>query len=142
MPAAQRVFFDTNVLVYQFSHSAPAKRKRAQDLLEDHILDGRAVISSQVVQELMNVSLKKFATKMAAGELALLLTTVLSRLCAHVPTIDFYERALGLYATYSICFYDALILQAALDLGCETLYSEDLQDGQRFGSLVVRNPFA
>jgi predicted nucleic acid-binding protein len=71
-----------------------------------------------------------------------LVSRLLKPLCAHVPTIEFYERSLKLFASHSLGFYDALIIQAANDLGCRTLYSEDLQDGQRFGSLTVKNPFA
>ena len=142
MPAKDRVFFDTNVLVYQFDRTAPAKQKRAERLIERYILDGRAVISSQVVQEFLNVSLKKFATKLSAEELELVMTGLLKPLCAHVPSFDFYERALKLYSSASIGFYDAMILQAALDLGCKTLYSEDLHDGRLFGVLTIKNPFA
>src|ERR1035437_3873124 len=135
MPVKARVFFDTNVLVYQFDRTAPAKQKRAEGLIERHILEGRAVISSQVVQEFMNVSLKKFHTKLSAEELELVMTDLLKPLCAHVPYFDFYKRVLKLYASKSLGFYDAMIIQAAIDLGCKTLYSEDLQAGQQFGTL-------
>jgi predicted nucleic acid-binding protein len=66
---------------------------------------------------------------------------LLAPLCAHTPTIDFYDRAFKIHASNSISFYDALIVQAALDLKCKKLYSEDLQAGQKFDSLVITNPF-
>jgi predicted nucleic acid-binding protein len=135
------VFFDTNVLVYQFDRTAPTKQKRAEGLIERYILEGRAVISSQVIQEFMNVSLKKFDTKLSVEELELVMADLLKPLCAHVPSFDFYERALKLYSSKSVGFYGAMIIQAAVDLGCKTLYSEDLQDGQQFGALTIKNPF-
>jgi predicted nucleic acid-binding protein len=69
------------------------------------------------------------------------MSDMLEPLCAHTPTFEFYERALKLSAQNSLGFYDTLIIQAAMDLRCNILYSEDLQDNQRFGTLVVRNPF-
>ena len=141
MAAKEKVFFDTNVLVYQFDRTAPTKQKRAQGLIEQCILKECAVISSQVVQEFMNVSLKKFHTTLSAEELELVMVGILKPLCAHTPTFDFYERTLKLYASNSTSFYDALIIQAAIDLSCTTLYSEDLQDGRQFGALTITNPF-
>lgn len=141
MSANGRVFFDTNILVYQFDQTAPGKQKRAKELLEKHILEEQAVISSQVVQEFINISTKKFNTKLTIQELQSIMSDLLEPLCVHTPTFEFYERALNLYAQNSLGFYDTLIIQAAIDLRCNTLYSEDLQDNQRFGTLVVRNPF-
>ncbi|MFI5141140.1 MAG: PIN domain-containing protein [Bacteroidia bacterium] len=105
------------------------------------MLDKQAVISSQVVQEFMNVALKQFKIKLSAIELELVMRELLKPLCAHTPNFNFYEQTLKLYSAYSIGFYDALIVQAAIDLGCSTLYSEDLQDGQQFGTVVIKNPF-
>lgn len=141
MPLKDKVFFDTNVLVYQFDRSTPSKQSRAEELIEHCILEKRAAISSQVVQEFMNVALSKFAVKLSAQELEQVMFTLLKPLCSHTPTFEFYQRTLKLYASHSLSFYDALIIQAAMDLGCRTLYSEDLQDGQRFGTITVKNPF-
>ncbi len=51
-------------------------------------------------------------------------------------------RAVHLHQTASLSFWDALIVQAALEGSCKTLYSEDLQAGRRFGELEIENPFA
>ena len=136
-----RVFLDTNILVYQFDHSAPAKQKRAMELVGRSIREESAVISSQVVQEFMNVALNKFKRSLSTAELDAVMTDFLKPLCAHFPTPDFYDRALKLYAANGTSFYDALIVQAALDLNCKLLYSEDLQDGRQIDSLTIKNPF-
>ncbi|HUC88399.1 MAG TPA: PIN domain-containing protein [Candidatus Binatia bacterium] len=141
MPVKDSVFFDTNVLVYQFDKTAPRKQKRAVELIERYGFDGKAVISTQVAQEFMNVALRGFAVKLSPAELELVIDDLLKPLCAHSPNFDFYKQALKLCATNSINFYDALIVQAALDCGCVRLYSEDMQDGQQFGSLTIVNPF-
>lgn len=51
-----------------------------------------------------------------------------------VSAIDLQQRA-------KLSFWDSMVVQAALDAGCDRLYSEDLHDGQRFGALVIVNPF-
>ena len=50
--------------------------------------------------------------------------------------------AAALQQRTQISFWDALVVQAAIEAGCDRLYSEDLNAGQKFGSLVVLNPFA
>ena len=52
-----------------------------------------------------------------------------------------HAAAVALARDHSLAFYDALILAAAIEAGCETLYSEDFQHGRRFGDLMVVNPF-
>lgn len=141
MTAKSRVFFDTNVLVYQFDKTAPRKQKQAIELIERYGFDGRAIISTQVAQEFMNVALKGFAIKLSPIELELVIDDLLNPLCAHSPNFDFYKRALKLCVSNSINFCDALIVQAALDCGCVKLYSEDMQDRQQFDSLTIINPF-
>jgi predicted nucleic acid-binding protein len=141
MATKTKVFLDTNVLVYQFDRSDSFKQQRAEEIVGQSILEETAVISSQVVQEFMNVALTKFSTPLPLEDLESVMT-VLKPLCTHVPTFDFYERTLKLYKSNSTSFYDALIIQAAIDLGCSLLYSEDLQDGRQFGKLTIKNPFA
>jgi predicted nucleic acid-binding protein len=50
-------------------------------------------------------------------------------------------NAIGLQQSSQISFWDAMVVQAAIEAGCDRLYSEDLNAGQRFGSLVIVNPF-
>ena len=66
---------------------------------------------------------------------------MLSPLCEAFPTIALYREALDLHANLGYSFYDALIIAAALEAGCSTLYSEDLQDGQTVRDLKIVNPF-
>ncbi len=131
-----RVFFDTNIMVYAYDERDPVKQKRARELINNN--DG--LISTQVIQEFCNVALVKIKNIDRLG-LEGVLREVLNPILAHVPSTAFYTRAIQLFSDNSISFYDALIVQAALDLDCSILYSEDLQDGQKFGTLQVVNPF-
>lgn len=141
MATATPIFIDTNILVYQFDHIDKAKQVRAQTLMEKLISTEQAVISSQVVQEFANVALNKFKTRPSYDELKTFMDQILKPLCQHFPSFEFYERALTLLQPYNLSFYDSLIVQAASDLGCKTLYSEDLQNGQTYGDVKVVNPF-
>lgn len=66
---------------------------------------------------------------------------LLAPFLAHQPDATFYLRVLETYERYSLSFYDAAIVQAANDLNCTILYSEDLQAGARYGKVKVVNPF-
>ena len=135
-------FLDTNILVYSFDDSAPAKRAIAFQLIENALkTPGSAAISSQVVQEFLNLATRKFAAKMDAPACARYLNLVLLPLCQHYPNALHYQRALQLQARYQLPWYDALIVASAAVLNCSELLSEDFQHGQRFDAISVRNPF-
>lgn len=136
-----KVFLDTSILVYQFDKTNPKKQLKAQKLIESTLLNQTAVISTQVVQEFFNVALKKFNTNINPTDVDLIIQDLLDSLCEHKPSISFYQRAVSLFAKNSLSFYDALIIQAAIDLDCSVLYSEDLQHNQQFGSIKIINPF-
>ena len=134
-------FVDTNVVIYAHDARDLRKQRIAQDLLEDLSIHSQAVVSSQVVQEFCHVMLRGERPLMVMTDLKTVLSEVLFPLMNHTPDPSFYESALDLHNRYSLGYYDALIVQSAIDLGCDTLYSEDLQAGQKFGKLTVINPF-
>lgn len=134
-------FLDTNILVYAYDYDDPGKQKTAEELLSQLFTNEQAVVSSQVVQEFLNVAFGKFKHVMPTERLFEFLEHVLGPICRHFPNLEFYKNAGALRVSNSLNFYDALIVQAAIDLGCDVLYSEDLQNGQKFGKLTVKNPF-
>lgn len=138
---AEKVFFDTNILIYGYDERDIAKHKTALDLIFNSLAKDRSLISPQVFSEFCNVALVKIPKRMDKSDLQMVLQTFLEPMLAHKPDLEFYNRAIELHAANSLSFYDALIVQAAIDLKCQTLYSEDLQDGQKYGTLTVVNPF-
>ena len=93
MVSKNGVFFDTNVLVYQFDKTAPRKQKQAIELIERYGFDGKAVISTQVAQEFMNVALRGFAVKLLPIELELVVDDLLKPLChTHRTLISINEQ--------------------------------------------------
>jgi predicted nucleic acid-binding protein len=126
-------FFDSNVLVYAFS--TDIRRQRALTTIA-----GGGVISAQVLNEFTNVLRKKQKQDWAAIEAAV--GSIRFRFPDIVPlTAHTHAAALALARDHTLGFYDALIVAAAIEGGCDTLYSEDLQHGRSIGGLTIVNPF-
>jgi predicted nucleic acid-binding protein len=136
-----KYFIDTNIIVYSFDDRQPAKRERSLDLIKDALITGRGMISTQVIQEFLNVATQKFSVPMKAEDASAFLRFVLNPICQIYPDLALFETCLELQAETCYSFYDSLILAAAVQGGCEILYSEDLQDGQQVRSLKIVNPY-
>lgn len=136
------LFLDTNIFVYSFDQTVPEKQQLARRLIQDALQSQRAIVSSQVVQEFLNVAFRKFARPMTIPEAKEYLDMVLMPLCQHYPTIDFYRQALRVKEETGYSLYDALILTAAIENQCKTLFSEDMQHGRQIHGLEIVNPFA
>jgi predicted nucleic acid-binding protein len=134
-------FLDTNIFVYSFDQNAPKKAKVAGRLIREGLTTGKSVISYQVVQEFFNVALRRFATPMTTIDAERYLQTVFAPMTTIYSSPGLYAEALGLHARHQISWYDSLIMAAAIEARCDCLLSEDLQHGQKFGGVRVRNPF-
>ncbi|MFT4194580.1 PIN domain-containing protein [Ottowia sp.] len=134
-------FFDSNVLVYAFDTRDPRRSSVAQDLLGRAQREQSAVISAQVVQETLNVLVRKLTPRMNAADARKILDHILVPLWRIHPSAALYARGLGIQERYSLSFYDSLIVAAALEGGCTRLLSEDMQHGQQIEGLRVENPF-
>ena len=134
-------FLDTNVFVYSFDASDPEKQTMARDLIHDALRTQRGAISTQVIQEFLSVGQRKFAHPLTVSEAREYLRSVLVPLCLHYPSIAFYDRALMLREETGYSFYDSLVVTAAIEIGCTTVLSEDLQHGRKIGGVTIANPF-
>ena len=127
-------FFDTNVLLYLLSED-----QNKADITEGIIAKG-GVISVQVLNEFSSVASRKL--KMSYAEIRENLETIRAVCHTKSLTIDTHELGLDIAEHYGFSLYDAMIVSAALQSGCEILYSEDLQHGQQINSkLLITNPF-
>lgn len=136
-----RSFLDTNIVVYAFGQGFPEKARSAQQLITDGAAEKQAVISYQVVQEFINVALRGFRVVISKADLESFVLTALFPMMAVSSSPALMIQALRLQAAHQLAWYDSLIVAAALESKCKILYSEDLQDGHRFGDLLVKNPF-
>ena len=132
-------FLDTNIFVYMLDGSDDFKRQRAEELVQRSLSRGTGCISYQVVQETLNVAIRKLG--FADEDSRTLLAHILAPLWTVYPSADLYERGLEVRARYRFGFYDSIIIAGAIESGCTRLYSEDLQHGQRVESLTIQNPF-
>ncbi len=127
-------FLDTNVLVYLASGD-PAKA----DCVETLLASG-CTISVQVLNEIANVARRKM--KLGWEEARDFLEMVRALTIVEPVSIETHDEGLRLAARYNLSVYDSMIVGAALLAGCETLWSEDMQDGLRIDErLLIRNPF-
>ncbi|MBI1786681.1 MAG: PIN domain-containing protein [Acidobacteria bacterium] len=136
-----RSFLDTNLFVYSFDKQAAVKSRRAVQLIGEAVASRKGVVSYQVVQEFFNVAFKRFARPMTPTEAEQYLATVFRPLLAVHSSQALIAEALRVTGRYGLAWYDSLIVAAALQAQCSTLYSEDLQHGLQIGPMRIANPF-
>lgn len=128
-----KVFLDTNILVY-------AQQTGVKATIAQNLIDQGGMISVQVLNELANVLSKK--QRRSWHEIELVFDDIDNALDPPLPlTTNTSRAALALARDHGFAFYDALIVAAAIEASCDTLYSEDLQHGRNLGGLTIVNPF-
>lgn len=135
-----RVFVDTNILVYAYDADAADKNEIAKGRLAELWNDETGALSTQVLQEFyvtVTRKLPKPITRRAAREVI----DTYDTWAPHRPTTADLVAASELEEHHRLAFWDALVVVAAQRCGCAMLLSEDLQDGRRFGPVTVVNPF-
>ena len=131
-------FVDTNILIYAHDMSAGAKRSQSVELLKRLFDDGTGALSVQVLCEFYAAATAKLGMKPEKAEEILQdLEGWLLHRFSHADLL----AASRLHRKHKLPWWDALIVQSATEMGCSLLWSEDFNDGQKFGALVVRNPF-
>lgn len=131
-------FLDSNLLVYTDDHSAPAKQSVALALVESGHAGGTTFVSTQVLEEYFSAVTRKLRVPVAIARSKV---ELFARLQVSIVDVDDILAAIDLQRLHQLSFWDSLLVQSARRSGCATLLTEDLQDGQRFDGLVVRNPF-
>ena len=126
-------FFDTNIIVYAQERGEKGNIARA-------LLAEGGYLSVQVLNEFASVSSRKQGRTWSEIEEALSDLLALVRPPVSIK-IDLHRQARRLASEIGFSFYDALIVAAAIEAGCQTLYSEDMQHGRTIGPLTIMNPF-
>ncbi len=132
------VFFDTNIFLYVVS-GAPADRANREIALR-LMAETEFGLSVQVLQEFMDVTLRKKHLGLTHEEIF----DMVSHMAAYPlveTSVQLARRAFAIKTRFDIRYWDAAIIAAAQELGCQTLYTEDLNHGQDYGGIRAVNPF-
>lgn len=132
------VFLDTNILVYaaMAETTDPAKWSRAVEIMAA----GEFCISAQVMAEFVHVLRRKAAPIVSEAEIDAWLEEMTQRNHTAIDS-GIVRRGTEISRRYRLGYYDGAILAAAERLGCDTVLSEDMADGQAYGAVTVQNPF-
>ncbi len=133
-----RSFLDTNVLLYTDDRDAPAKQRRALDLVSELRRAGAGVLSLQVLQEYFVGATRKLRVDPAVARRKL---ELFARFEVVQLGVDDLVASVDLHRLHGVAFWDALVLRAAGRGDCSVLYSEDLQHGRSYDGVRVLNPF-
>lgn len=130
-------FCDTNIIVYAYDKSEAAKSRQAAELLDRLWTDHAGVLSVQVLQELY-VTLSRRAPESDSRD-------IIADFASAWPVVEpdgaAVLAAIDASRAWQLSFWDAMILTAAELAGCEVLWTEDLQHGRRYGSVMALTPF-
>lgn len=133
------VFVDTNILVYAFDRSNEARQELAEKAIAELLLEDRIRLSTHVLQEFYVTMTRKVREPWSADE-ALSVVDDLSRWPVSLVDVSMIRESILLSKEAQLSFWDALIVTAAVRSETPTLYSEDLNDGQRIRGVLVVNP--
>ncbi|MFH0343622.1 MAG: PIN domain-containing protein [Chromatiales bacterium] len=133
-----RSFLDTNILLYTDSVEAPAKQRRALELLAEHRLAGTGVVSLQVLQEYFVAATRKLTVEPGVARRKV---ELFANYHVVVLDVDDVLAAIDLHRLHQVSFWGALVVRAAKEGGCSVLLSEDLQPGRAIDGVRIVNPF-
>lgn len=131
-------FLDTNIIIYANDSRDTEKQTIAIAVISSHIKLGTGVISTQVLQEYAHVALNKLQQRQ---DIILRQLVLLEELEVIQQTPALIRRSVELKATYQINFWDACIISAAEYAKCNAVISEDLNNGQFYSGMKLKNPF-
>jgi len=138
---SDRRFVDTNVLVYAYDQDEGAKQAVARHILREALVDGNAVVSSQVLGEFFIAVTRRIPDPLTVDEAQ---QAVAALQGLRVVAVDgaMVDRAIETHRQYQISYWDGLIIAAAERAECATLLTEDLSADQMYHGLRAQDPFA
>lgn len=136
-----KIFLDTNIFIYSFDKNHFEKMNKAQSIIQRALESNQGFISTQVIQEFINVATKKFVTPMKTKDIKIYIHEVLFPICTVFTSFDLLEKAIEIHERYKYSYYDSMIISAAIFSGANILLSEDLKENQKIEGVTILNPF-
>ncbi len=137
--SGDKIFLDTNIIVYAFDTSAGKKREKAADIIASLWDSGLGLISTQVLQEFFVTITTKLPKPLEAGSAREIINDFL-KWDVVINDGDIILEAIEIQTEYGYSFWDSMIITAAIKGGADLLYTEDLTDGQKIKGVSVINP--
>ena len=134
-----KVFIDTNILIYSIDKHSKAKRQKAKRAIAEILKEGRAIISTQVIEEAYVVAVKKLKIPPLDAKRWVKL---LSRFSVFQVSYQTVMEAIDCSILEQLSFWDSLLIVSAAEAGCEQIYTEDLNHGQVIRGVRIINIFA
>lgn len=135
-----KIFLDTNIIVYVFDKEDKQKNKTAKILLESFYSDENYLISTQVMLEFCNVAYRKMKPVLSTDEIDRFISSFPDEKIVFIDK-TIIKKSIQVKKQYKFSFWDSLIIATALISQCNKLYSEDMTDGQIIENLEICNPF-
>ena len=135
-----KIFLDTNLIVYAYDNSAGEKHVQAKNILIDLWESGYGVISVQVLKEFYVTVTQKIPKPLNVDAAAKIINDFLSWEVV-VNDGSSILNAISIQQKYRLSFWDSLIIAAAWESRCSYIYTEDLNSGQKIKDLEIKNPF-
>ena len=137
-----KIFLDTNVLVYLFDKSEKLKQSKVKRLISEHLQQSKIFISVQVINEFINITSNKIKYPVPAAKQKEIIELLNDLFLVSSLNINTSVNALDISIKYKLSFWDSLILSSAIENNCSILFTEDMQDGQYIeDKLKIINPF-
>ena len=125
-----KVFFDTNIIVYLFDKSEEKKHAQAKKIVIASLQNVTSHISNQVINEFIVVASQKIENPIPLNRIRKNLEFLRANLNIHAIDFETSLKAIDVKLEYQFSFWDSLIIASALESNCSILYSEDMQHGQ------------
>jgi len=136
---SDKIFLDTNIIVYAFDKEDARKNITAKELLDNFYTENDYLISTQVMQEFCNVAYNKMKPALTGDEIKNFVSSF-SEDKIYIIEKETIKKAIYIKEKFRYSFWDSLIIASALLSSCNKLYSEDMTDGQIIENLTIMNP--
>jgi len=133
-------FLDTNVLLYAAAHQADPADEAKHDIALQIVSDGNFAISAQVLQEFYANAVKLKPQPLPADQAETWVEALSEMECVAIDD-RLVKEGIALSRRFKTSYWDGAIIAAAHAAGADTVYSEDLNHGQKYGEVTVINPF-
>lgn len=134
---SDKVFLDTNTLVYAYSVDEPTKKQTIEHIIQSAY---EIILSTQVINEFINVMNKK--RKISLDDLSNAINELAADFSIVKIDMQTIQHALNISKKYHYSYFDSLIISSALEHNCSILFTEDMHNQQLIeNKLLIKNPF-